>query len=165
MFVFSFKASSFKLLAAICLCLVIAAGVISLLPDTGAYLNVNKLEVSKELSSIDVKKEEGRIEYLKKLGFEVKAQPEGVVSEKVPKVFDAVYEKYNDLQRSQGFDLKRYSGKKVTSYTYEVTSLSDNTKIESGKYFATLIVFKNRVIAADLSCPEREEYYPVVKIS
>lgn len=165
MFVFSFKASSVKIIGLVCLCLVAALAIISLLPQTGAYLNVNKLDISKTLSSIDVKKEDGRQEYLSALGFSVSGENVSETTEKIPDVFDATTEKYNELQRMQGFDLERFGGKKVTGYTYEVTSLPDGTKLSDDKYLATLIVHKNKVIAADLCCVARQEYYPLVRVS
>ncbi|MBQ8759731.1 MAG: DUF4830 domain-containing protein, partial [Clostridia bacterium] len=148
-----------------CVCLVAVVAVISLLPQTGAYLNVNKLDISKTLSSIDVKKEDGRQEYLSTLGYTATEEPVSKTSEKIPEVFDATTEKYNELQRVQGFDLERYGGKKVTGYTYEISSLPDGTKLSDDKYLATLIVYKNKVVAADLCCPGRQEYYPLVRVS
>ena len=165
MFVFSFKAKSVKLILVVCLCFLAAAMVILLLPEAGSSLNVNKLDISGELTKINAGKDSGRIEYLSTLGYGVKKEPVSKVSERLPKVMDAVTESYNDLQRSQGFDLSRYSGKKVTSYTYEVSSLPDGTKMGNEKYLATLIVYKNKVVAADLCCPERESFYPLVYLS
>lgn len=164
MFVFSLRASKLKFIGIICLCLIAAAGVISILPDTGAYLNVNKIEISKDLSKIDVKKEQGRQEYFSTLGYSVGSAAVSETSEKLPEVFDAVTEKYNSLQKLQGFDLERLCGKKVTGYTYEITSLPDGESISDGRYLATIIVHKNRVVAADVCCPEKGEYYPLVKV-
>ncbi len=163
MFVFSFKASSVRLICIICVCIIAAVGVISFLPSRGAYLNVNKIETSKELSAIDVKKESGRIEYLSALGYEVSDSGVEKITEKIPEVFDASYESYNDLQRSQGFDLKRLCGKKVTGYTYELSSLPDGKDTGGTKYLATIIVYKNKVVAADVCCPENGSIYPLIK--
>lgn len=162
-FVFSFKASSVKLICIICVCIIAAVGVISLLPSKGAYLNVNKIETPKALSSIDVKKESGRIDYLRELGYGVSEAAPEKTSEKIPEVFDASYESYNDLQRSQGFDLKRYSGKKVTGYTYELLSLPDGKETENERYLVTLIVYKNKVVGADVCCPDNGSIYPLIK--
>ena len=165
MFVLSFKASSVKIIGIICLCLVAAIALISFLPQTGAYLNVNKLDISKTLSKIDVKKEQGRLDYFTALGYSVDDENTVKTTEKIPEVFDAVTEKYNDLQRAQGFDLKRLGGKNVTGYTYRVSSLPDGSDVSDRGYLATLVVYKNRVVAADLCCPERQAYYPLVALS
>ncbi len=165
MFICSFRAKSLKLIGFVCACFVAGAAVIACLPAAGAYLNVNKLEISKTLSEIDVKKESGRQEFLSALGYETEKEPVSTTSERVAEVFDAVEERYNSLQRSQGFDLERYAGKNVTGYTYKVTSLPDGTKMGDEEYLATIIVYKNKVVAADLCCAERQEYYPLVRVS
>lgn len=163
MFVFSFKASSVKLICVICVCVIAAVGVIAFLPSKGAYLNVNKIETPKELSSIDVRGEEGRLEYLSALGYAVSQSASEKTTEKIPEVFDASLESYNELQRSQGFDLKRFCGKKVTGYTYELTSLPDGRDMGSSKHLATIVVYKNKVVAADVCCPDNGSIYPLIK--
>ena len=165
MFIFSFKASSAKLIGVVCACLAAGAAVIACLPSAGAYLNVNKLEISKTLSETDVKNADGRMEFFGILGYETQKEPVSTTSERVPEVLSAAEERYNSLQRSQGFDLTRYAGKNVTGYTYKVTSLPDGTKLGDEEYLATLVVYKNKVIAADLCCIERQEYYPLVRVS
>ena len=165
MFVFSFKASSVKIISIICVCVLAVVAVITLLPDSGSALNVNKFDFSKQLAKINVKKQEGRIEYLSTLGYSVKEDEVSRSNEKLPSEFDEVMQKYNYLQKTQGFDLERYSGKKVTGYTYEVTSLPDNTKIGDNTWYATLIVHKNKVVGADLCCPQTGEYSPLVRMS
>ena len=164
MFVLSFKASSIKIIGAICVCVLVAIAVITLLPESGSGLNVNKFDFSKQLSEINVKNEDGRAEYLATLGYGVTGEPVSTSSEKLPKEFDEVMSKYNYLQRTQGFDLERYSGKKITGYTYEVSSFPDNTKMGDDTYYATILVYKNKVVGADLCCPERNEYTALVKM-
>ena len=165
MFVFSFKASSVKIISIICVCVLAVIAVITLLPDSGSALNVNKFDNSKSLSKIDVKKQEGRIEYLSVLGYGVNPDEVSQSVEKLPEKFDETMKKYNYIQRTQGFDLEKYAGKKVTGYTYEVSSFPDNTKIGDNTWFATLIVCKNKVVGADLCCPETGEYCSLVKMS
>lgn len=165
MFVFSFKASSFKIIGIVCVCIIAAVAVISFLPEAGSALNVNKLDISKELSKIDVNNDSGRAEYLSTLGYGVEKKPVSETRETLPKVFDAVTERYNELQRAQGFDLTKYSGKNVTGYTYKVSSFPDGTKTGDDEYLATIIVYRNKVIAADLCCMENEKYYPLVQLA
>lgn len=165
MFVFSFKASKVKLIAIVCVCAIAAIGILSLLPEAGYSLNVNKLDISKQLEKIDVKKADGRLRYLSALGYNVKSEPVSSTSDKLPKVFDAVTERYNNLQRAQGFDLEKYAGKKLSGYTYEVSSLPDGTKLGNDTYLATLIVYKSKVVAADLCCPDEGKYYPLMRLS
>lgn len=162
MFVLSFKASSAKILGIICVCLVAVIVSIALLPGAGSSLNVNKIEGMQKLSKINAGKADGRIEYFEMLGFSVKSEPVSCEKEKMPKVMDAVTEKYNSLQRMQGFDLSRYCGKNLDGYTYEVTSFPDDTRIGANRYLATLIVYKNKVVAADICCSETGEVLPLI---
>lgn len=52
-----------------------------------------------------------RAEFLSAYGWEVSSVPEEVCEVTIPGIFDGVYNTYNDLQRSQGFDLLDYRGK------------------------------------------------------
>ena len=85
-FVFSFKASSAKLIAALCICAICLALVISVLPEGGSSLNVNKSEISGVLSKIDVKNEKGRLEFLSALGYTAEDGNVQKISEKLPDV-------------------------------------------------------------------------------
>lgn len=163
MFVYSFKASSVKIICALALCAVALVAAIILLPEAGSSLNVNKIEGMEKLESINVKKEKGRIEYLSALGYTVDEQSVTPKSEKLAESLDAVTEKYNELQRFQGFDLTRYCGKTLDSYTYRVCALPDGTNVDSKMCLATLVVHKGRVVAADLCYPETGEIAPLVK--
>ena len=164
MFVFSFKASSAKLIAALCVCAVCLAAVIMILPEAGSSLNVNKSEISGVLSKIDVKNEKGRLEFLSTLGYTVEEKSCKKTSEKLPEVFDVATEKYNELQRMQGFDLSPLKGKKLESYTYKVASLPGKTDVSARNCLATLIVRKGRVVAADVTFPDEGAVAPLVML-
>ena len=163
MFIFSFKASSVKILCLLCACLIGGALVIALMPEAGYAVNVNKLAVHSSLDDISVKSAKGRTQYLEALGFEIEEKPHAVSSSTVPKTFDASLEQYNLIQRSQGFDLTKYKGKDVKSYTYKVTNLPDGTKLGDDTVLATLIIYKNKVIGADICCEETGQVSEIIK--
>ena len=164
MFVFSFKASSARLIAALCVCALCLVAVIAILPERGSALNVNKSEISGVLSKIDVKNEKGRLEFLSTLGYSVEEGDVQKTSEKLPDIFDAATEKYNNLQRMQGFDLSSFRGKKLDSYTYNVLSLPGKTDVSDRNCLATLITFRGRVVAADITFPEEGAVAPLVSL-
>lgn len=87
-----------------------------------------------------------RAKFLLSYGWEVSTVPLEVVEVTIPKEFNEVYEKYNQLQISQGFDLAQYKGKAVTRYTYSVINYPDG--IENVR--ANVLVYKNRVIGGDI---------------
>lgn len=64
----------------------------------------------------------------------------------IPKNWDKVYEDYNEIQLSQGFDLSKYKGKTVTLYTYEITNYDG---IEEG-ILADLLVYEGKLIGGDI---------------
>ena len=54
---------------------------------------------------------EDRIAFLAKYGWEVEKEPKEIREVTVPREFDSVYEQYNQMQLSEGLDLKKVAGK------------------------------------------------------
>ena len=139
MFIFTAKVNRKKLLTGIIFILaVIIVAVIVAAASRGA---------SKEASLTSVvKTNEERVEYLKGLGWQVSDEPidEQVIT--IPSEFDEVYTEYNELQKTQGFDLTKYAGLEATRYTYEVTNYPDT----ADRVVADIIVYRNRIVAGDV---------------
>lgn len=91
---------------------------------------------------------ESRQEYLSGLGYAVSTEPQRVQEVQIPRSFTEVYEQYNALQQSQGFDLSRYQGKRVMQYVYLIENWPE---LDSDPVYATLLIYKNRLISCDLS--------------
>lgn len=87
-----------------------------------------------------------RAAFLKQFGWEINTKPLEVEEVLIPEQFDQVYQNYNDLQKSQGFDLTDYCGKRVKRWTYAVTNYPDG--IEDVR--ANLLVYDNKVIGGDI---------------
>lgn len=66
---------------------------------------------------------------------------------KIPSEFNATYEKYNDLQQKIGLDLENYKGVTAKRNTYKLDKYEKNGKT----YYATLLIFENRVIGGHIS--------------
>ena len=64
-------------------------------------------------------------------------------SEKTTEVFD----RYNQLQKNQGYDLSHYAGKKVMRYVYQIQNFPGATE----PVYATVLVHKNQVIGGDVT--------------
>lgn len=88
-----------------------------------------------------------RVSFLKDMGWQVKTQPVQAGKVKMPRQTSAVYERYNNLQKSQGYDLMEYAGKKAMRYVYEVVNYPDATE----PVFATLLIYGGRVIGGDIT--------------
>ena len=82
---------------------------------------------------------------------EQKISVSGEPSEKeilIPEEFSEVYEGYNELQISQGFDLRRYKARDAVMYTYDVVSVCGEHKENTQ---AHIIVCDGRIIGGDIA--------------
>lgn len=91
---------------------------------------------------------EDRVSYLKSFGWELQETPVETQEVRIPEEFNEVFTRYNQLQQSQGFDLEDYAGKTVKRYVYAVTNHPDGGQ----DYYATLLVYKNKIIGGDVTC-------------
>ncbi len=87
-----------------------------------------------------------RADFLADYGWEVSAIPVEVTDVVIPSQFNKVYEQYNDLQRSQGFDLNEVRGKTVKRYTYAILNYPE--QVEGVR--ANLLVYKHKVVGGDV---------------
>ena len=146
MFIYSVRASTLKFFGVVGLCAVLLI-TLGLFSGRGTVAAAGDADTQQTVSYTGIKTNEDRIAFLASFGYTVK---ETVVEEEtfvIPDEFDRVLVGYNEIQKSQGLDLSRYQNKKVTRYTYEVTGYPDY----QGTVWANLIVYRGRVIAADIS--------------
>ena len=69
----------------------------------------------------------------------------------IPSEFSDVYEKYNELQRKQGFDLRRHKGKSAVSYTFNVIGYVDKSGKPDSDVQIHIIVCDGKIVAADIA--------------
>ena len=93
-----------------------------------------------------MKTEAGRVAWLKGNGWEVETPAQSENRVLIPGTFSQVFSSYNDLQKRQGFDLSRYSGKEVTMYTYRVT----NAPASEGEVLAVLYLLDGAIVGGDV---------------
>lgn len=140
MFVFTAKMDRKKLLVAALIIIAVAAAILVLAVIHGAS-SVQTLS-----TSAVVKTNKQRVEYLESLGWEVASEPLDEQTIIIPEEFSAVYEEYNELQKSQGFDLTKYCGSEAKRYTYSVSNYPGAEE----QVVADMIVYRGRVIAGDV---------------
>ncbi len=151
MFVYSLKASRLKLILALLLLFVAVILCVTLVAGRGGG-DARVSAVSERSVRFDgIKTEEDLVAFAKGLGMEIKVPAYGKTDVDIPRVFDAVYKKYNDVQRRQGLDLTRYRGKTLARYTYELTNYPGIPADSGEKVFLTLFVYRNKVVAGDIS--------------
>jgi len=89
---------------------------------------------------------EDRMNFLLDCGWETDPHSETIQDIHIPERFTAVYENYNELQISQGYNLTDYAGQDCTLYSYTVLNYPD----ENQTVIADLYVYKNRIIGGDV---------------
>ena len=89
-----------------------------------------------------------RIAYLATFGWSVNAEPKETQKVKIPDTAEnKVFARYNDLQKSQGFDLTEYAGKEVMRYAYEILNYPN----ASQPVYASVLVCDGYIIGGDVT--------------
>ncbi len=88
-----------------------------------------------------------RVKFLTDLGWQVTTSPKESSQVKIPSASSEVFDRYNALQKSQGYDLNDFAGKKVMRYVYEINNFPGATE----PVYATLLVYKNEIIGGDVT--------------
>ena len=90
---------------------------------------------------------DGRVKFLRDFGWDVTTSPVESGRVKIPKDSSEVFDRYNALQKSQGYDLNKFAGKSVMRYVYKVNNYPGATE----PVYATLLVHKNEIIGGDVT--------------
>lgn len=90
---------------------------------------------------------DSRIAFLKDMGWDVTETPVQSGQVRIPDAQSEVFDRYNALQKSQGYDLSQYAGKTVVRYVYQVNNYPGATD----PVYATLLVYKNQIIGGDVT--------------
>ena len=90
---------------------------------------------------------DSRVEFLASQGWQVTTSPKEASQVRIPEEQTPVYSRYNELQKTQGYDLSQYAGKTVMRYVYEVQNYPDATQ----PVYATVLVYKNQIIGGDVT--------------
>ncbi len=98
-------------------------------------------------SATAVSGNDARVEFLKSFGWDVTTSPAESSQVRIPENTTEVFDRYNQLQKSQGYDLSQYAGKKVMRFVYKV----NNYPNASEPVYATILVYKNQVIGGDVT--------------
>ena len=83
---------------------------------------------------------DARVAFLKSFGWEVTTSPTESGQVRIPKASSEVFDRYNALQKSQGYDLSAYAGKTVMRYVYKIENYPNATD----PVYATLLLYKNQ---------------------
>ena len=97
--------------------------------------------------STNVSNNDQRVAYLKSFGWDVTTSPAESSQVRVPQQGNEIFRRYNELQKSQGYDLSQYAGKTVMRYVYKINNYPGATE----PVYATLLIYKNQVIGGDVT--------------
>ena len=98
-------------------------------------------------SATTVSNNDARVAFLKSFGWEVSTSPTESSQVRIPSESTDVFDRYNTLQKSQGYDLTQYAGKTVMRYVYQIHNYPGATE----PVYATLLVYKNQIIGGDVT--------------
>ncbi len=142
MFVYSLRFSRGKLL----LCALTLAFVLGAAACLPLLWEQDAATVSMILQSSKLRDNDARVEYLRSFGWEVEEEPEAIEEIVIPEEFGDVFQRYNQIQKEQGFDLEKFKGQRVKRYTYVVTNYPE----EPEHVRANLFLCKEKVVAGDI---------------
>ena len=90
---------------------------------------------------------DARVKFLADLGWDVTASPTESMQVRIPRESTEVFDRYNELQKSHGYDLSKYAGKTVMRYVYQINNYPGATE----PVYATILLHKDRIIGGDIT--------------
>ena len=97
--------------------------------------------------STEVSNNDARVAFLKSFGWDVTTSPVESSQVRIPAEASDVFDRYNALQKSQGYDLSAYAGKTVMRFVYKINNYPNATE----PVYATLLIYKNQIIGGDVT--------------
>ena len=95
-----------------------------------------------------------RLKFLAQFGWVVEPDPIDVREVVIPAEFDDVYNSYNEIQKTLGFNLEKYKGRRVKKWEYAVTNYPEGIR----NVKATLLIMDGTVIGGDISAGGEKKF-------
>lgn len=124
---------------------IILAAVVGLI--LGAVLLLGGNEDAQTGGQASLATNDGRVKFLTDQGWDVVVSPVQTSQVKIPEQSGEVFDRYNALQKSQGYDLSQYAGKAVMRYVYEIKNYPGATD----PVYATMLIYKDQIIGGDVT--------------
>jgi len=145
MIITSFKINKKLLSVFIFIVFAIILALIFIMPERAPAENADSAGDVIKYTSVSTN--EDRINFLRQFGWEVEKEPVEVEEVIIPKEFDDVYIKYNEIQLENGLDLSKYKSKRVKRWTYIVKNYPNTDETVR----ANLLIYNSKVIGGDIS--------------
>ena len=138
MMVMTAKVNPKKILALIAVLAVVVIGLVMLLGGA---------DDAQTTAAAAVTDNDARVKFLEDFGWDVAAAPVESGKVRIPAESSEVFDRYAQLQKSQGYDLAPYAGRTVMRYVYQV----NNYPGAAEPVYATLLISKGQVIGGDIT--------------
>ena len=90
---------------------------------------------------------DGRVKFLQDFGWDVTTSPKESGRVRIPEQSSEAFDRYNTLQKGQGYDLGKYAGKTVMRYVYQI----NNYPGAKEPVYATVLVYRDQIIGGDIT--------------
>ena len=152
MFIYTAKLTRRSIAAALIVLGVLLCGVVMLTarargPSPADEVSGGEIPVAAEVKPAAAATNAERVAFLEGCGWKVSGEPVEFQEVLLPEVFTGVFLTYNELQRSQGYDLLPLKGQRVSRYAYTLLNHPDD---QSGYARANLLVYKGVVVGGDV---------------
>ena len=98
---------------------------------------------------------EERLRFIQSFGWQVEEEPAEIREVIVPKEFDDIYMRYNDIQKLQGCDLEKLAGRRCKRFSYRVLNYPGADAEQDREIRLNLLVYKNKIVGGDVSSLDR----------
>ena len=96
---------------------------------------------------LSISTNDDRVRFLTAHGWEVVTSPVETSQVRIPSGSSEVFNRYNALQKTMGYDLSQYAGKTVMRYVYTIKNYPGATE----PVYATILICDNRIIGGDIT--------------
>ena len=143
MFVVSLSSSKIKKLSCVVLALVAVSLVAVFFVNSQSSPKVKKVNLHTAETADD------RLKFISDFGWIVDEDPVEVRQIAIPQEFDDVYNNYNQIQLSQGYDLTGFAGRSAKRWTYVIRNYPDVSSDEDYVRI-NLLICDGKIIGGDV---------------
>ena len=90
---------------------------------------------------------DARVKFLQSFGWDVESSPVESSQVRIPENTSEVFDRYNQLQKANGYDLSKLAGKNAMRYVYKINNYPGATD----PVYATVLVYKNAIVGGDVT--------------
>ena len=145
MFVVSLSSKKLRIVCLTAFCCIIISIVAGMVLYKYSKTDALNTELSVNNSASDINEIAA---FISNFGWEIKEEPDEIREIIIPVEFDDVYSGYNEIQLSQGYDLREYSGEKAKNWTFTVLNYPGYENQECIKI--NVLVYNGNVIGGDV---------------